>query len=125
MASRVQQLFAARLARRRGETRPDESGALDELDAYGESIGIGRPAGGQSPAPAMPGRPATNPKTATPAGDGLASMNPPSGGAASATRPTGGVPALDALAQTPVRKNRGLMHNRKLGRVLPGGGMGG
>ena len=125
--SRATELFAMRLARRRGETRPDEDPAIADLDRFGESLGImpGRRASGagaQPSEPAMPGRPVTSAGDAIPAGDGLASAYPPGGGQQVATRPsTSGIPALDALSERPRRKNRGLMHDRKLGRVLTPG----
>ena len=101
MASRVSELFSMRLARRRGEVRPDESQAIADLDSYGESIGIMSAAPKMS-APPMPGRPVTDPKPAMPSGDALASMAPPGAGAQVATRSnTGGIPALDALSERP------------------------
>lgn len=134
--SRVTELFAARLARRRGETRPDEADALAELDSYGESLGVmpGVPANAPTNQPAMPGEPMTSAEESQPAGDALASMAPPGGaetqvatlgntGTAPASKPMGsGIPALDEMAQRPMRKTRGLLHSRRMGRVMPPGG---
>ena len=125
-----------RLARRRGETQPGEDAAMADLDSYGESIGLASsamPKGEQTPAPAMPGRPLTTGSGAAPAGDALSSMAPPGGGPpasqpeamraqaepmAPGRMPSVGIPALDELADRPRPMNRGLMHNRKLGRVM-------
>lgn len=132
MASRVAELFASRLARRRGETSPDEADALADLDKYGESIGVmpGVPAQAPTDAPAMPGQPMVSTEESQPAGDALASMAPPGGPSEVATigsRPsngqaTGSIPALDELAQRPMRRTRGLLHSRRMGRVMPTGG---
>ena len=133
--SRVTELFAMRLARRRGETRPDEEATIAELDSFGESFGIARPAappgqapampGGQASAPAMPDQPAMPaPATAMPERP-LTGLVAPTAGAAPAPAPAG-IPALDALTEKPSRRNRGITHDRTLGRVLPDrGGMGG
>ena len=135
--SRVTELFAMRLARRRGETRPDEEAAIADLDSFGEGLGIGRPAappaqakapampGGQASAPAMPDQPAMPaPATAMPERP-LTGLVAPTAGAAPTPAPAG-IPALDALTEKPNRRNRGIMHDRKTGRVTkPNGEMGG
>ena len=135
--SRVTELFAMRLARRRGETRPDEEANISALDSFGESFGIPRPAaakapaqapampGGQASAPAMPDQPAMPaPAPAMPERP-LTGLVAPTAGAAPAPAPAG-IPALDALTEKPNRRNRGITHDRTLGRVLPDrGGMGG
>ena len=142
--SRVTELFAMRLARRRGETRPDEEATIAELDSFGESLGIGRPKGsakapaqakapampgGQASAPAMPDQPAMPaPAPAMPERP-LTGLMAPTAGAALTPTPApapAGIPALDALTEKPNRRNRGITHDRTLGRVLPDrGGMGG
>ena len=131
--SRITELFAMRLARRRGETRPDEEATIAELDSYGENLGIARSAGaaqaaapampgGQASEPAMPAMPAQPAKAAEPA----TPMQPPGGGDAASVPPRAGIPALDALSEMPKRRHRGIVHDRTLGRVLPAsGGMGG
>ena len=134
--TRVTELFAMRLARRRGETQPGEDTAIADLDRYGESMGLApsaMPKGAQTPAPAMPGRPLATGSDTAPAGDALSSMAPPGGGPAApqtdtmraraepmapGRMPSVGIPALDELADRPRPMNRGLMHNRKLGRVM-------
>ena len=128
--SRVVEFFAMRLARRRGETRPDEAAAMADLDAYGETLGLAPPAASgakQAPAPATPDRPLTAGSTAVPGGEAPPAMAPP--GAAPMMQPPGGmkqqrpgIPALDALSEMPRRKNRGILHNRKIGRVMGPGG---
>ena len=137
--SRVVEFFAMRLARRRGETRPDEAAAMADLDAYGETLGLAPPAASgakQAPAPATPDRPLTAGSTAVPGGEAPPAMAPPGGGAPMMQPPGGaapmapggmkqqrpGIPALDALSEMPRRKNRGILHNRKLGRVMGPGG---
>ena len=128
--SRVAELFAMRLARRRGEVRADEDAAIGDLDAYGETLGLAPPAASgakQAPAPATPDRPLTAGSTAVPGGEAPPAMAPP--GAAPMMQPPGGmkqqrpgIPALDALSEMPRRKNRGILHNRKIGRVMGPGG---
>lgn len=119
--SRVTELFARRLAQRRGETRPEEAGAMEDLDRFGEEIGVPRmpsaPTGAQGKV-AMPGRPAASPGGSMPAGDALAAMAPPGGGPSTDARPTSTIPALDEMAQRPMRKTRGLLHRRSMGRVM-------
>ena len=138
--SRVTSLFAMRLARRRGETRPDEEATIAELDSFGESFGIPRPRGrakapapaqapampgGQASAPAMPDQPAMPAPAPVLPERPLTGLVAPTAGAAPAPAPAG-IPALDALTEQPTRRNRGITHDRTLGRVLPDrGGMGG
>ena len=134
--SRITELFAMRLARRRGETRPDEEASIAELDSYGENLGIARSAGAaqaaapampdaQPSAPAMPAMPAMPDQPAT-AAEPATPMQPPGGGDAASVPPRAGIPALDALSEMPKRRHRGIVHDRTLGRVLPAsGGMGG
>jgi len=130
--SRVADLFRMRMAQRTGEL----TDADPELTSFGERLGV---------QPAMPGRPVTEPAGAeVPAGDSLASMSPPGEGSSpvhqtqemtmradpqapggdmepatvSSERRKMGIPALDALSEMPRKKHRGLVHDRKLGRVL-------
>lgn len=130
--SGVADLFRMRHAQRTGELTDMDP----ELSSYGESLGIG-PLGGESQ-PAMPGKPVTGPAgPEVPAGDSMSAMAPPGGGAptgethamtarSNPASPGGGVmprqkmgiPALDALSEMPKKRSRGLVHDRKLGRVL-------
>lgn len=135
-ALRVADLFRMRNADRLGLDVGDADHARDaDLSSFGESLGLGARGG---PAPAMPGKPVVSGPPDVPAGDALSSMAPPMAG----SQPTGqteamkmranpvapgdgmqksGIPALDALSEMPRKRNRGLVHNRKLGRVLRGG----
>ena len=94
---RVARLFAMRLARRRGEMDADDP----ELSSFGESLGIAGPKPAPTPAPAP---------TAAPQ---AASTMPP--------QKNTGIPALDALSEMPRKRSRGLVHDRKLGRVMKAG----
>ena len=126
--SRVADLFRARMAQRAGELADVDP----ELASFGESLGVpSLPGGTGAVQPAMPGKPVTAPAgPEVPAGDSLASMSPPGEGM-TPSRPTQeepaagspepqkmGIPALDALSEMPKKRHRGLVHDRKLGRVL-------
>ena len=99
---RVAALFAYRLARRRGEMQDDDP----ELSSYGQSLGVAGMAQPQaaSPAPTAPQEVAT-----------VGSATPMQ------TQKDTGIPALDALSNMPRVRSRGLVHDRRLGRVVPKG----
>lgn len=136
---RVADLFRMRNADRLGLNVSDADHARDaELNTFGEGLGIA-PRGGASTAPAMPGKPVTS-GPAVPSGDALGGMAPAGGGpptgqtdamqvranpatpsAATGGMKRSGIPALDALTEKPKKRNRGLYHNRRLGRIVEGG----
>ena len=139
-AMRVADLFRMRNADRLGLTVSDTDRARDaELNTFGESLGLGARGGSAPPTPAMPGKPVVPGAPEVPAGDALSSMAPPMAGSQPTAQtdamrmradPAGpgaagtgksGIPALDALTETPKKRNRGLYHNRRLGRVMGGG----
>lgn len=92
---RVARLFAYRLARRRGEM----GDADPDIDAYGESLGVAGMAQPQAPAP---------------------TQAPPQAATMQTQRDTG-IPALDAMANVPKQRSRGLVHDRRMGRVMKQG----
>jgi len=129
--TRVMRLFAMRRADRMGQLGEGDMEEYEEMARFGEGLGVARVA--------MPGRPQTT-GDAVPAGDSLSSLAPPPGSRktgqtdlmASRSAPTApamrrnglmpsGIPALDELAEAPQRRTRGLVHDRKLGRVRQGG----
>ena len=136
--SRVAQLFRSRLERRMGKG----SGNFEDLDSFGDSIGVAR-MGGQAPAPqqgapaqvatlgastarpAMPAAPAAAPApTTTPVAPTAMPKTPAAStlGTAKTGHTDTGIPALDMLADMPRKQHRGYTHSRKLGRVLRPGG---
>ena len=95
---RVAALFAMRLARRRGEMQADDP----ELASFGQSLGV---SGIEAPQPAQP---MTPPEVATV--QSAAAPMPP--------QKDTGIPALDELSNMPRKPNRGLVHDRTMGRVM-------
>lgn len=128
----VMRLFRQRNAQRQGQQLTGENATqFDALSKWGaNNLGVA--------APAMPGKPVERGEAAVPAGDTLSSMAPPRAGSSPAgqteamsTRadpvsPGRGngllqrrsIPALDALAEAPKKRNRGLIHRRDVGRVM-------
>ena len=131
MSDQVLNLFRQRLEQRLGQRTE-----LDpEMAAFGQGLGLGPPtrqrgeggsqapqvatlsnqAPGGAPAPAMP---APMPRQPTPMPSAPAPSAPAQGLSQGPQRDR--IPALDGLADRPRQRHRGLVHDRKLGRVLQG-----
>lgn len=100
--SAVIRLFRLRNERRRGKLQ--DAGLLDTLQRWGDQ-NLGMMGGGEPRAPSGPAAPPAGGSTVV-------------GGAKPVSRT--GIPTLDALADMPRKRTRGLMHDRKLGRITGG-----
>ena len=110
--SRIDRLFMLR--NKMGMDQMDEADMPEyqSLMQYGEGLGVMPPrTPGMDTGATQQGQVSTMPDSSMQSDAAMPSESAPM---------RSGIPALDTLSEMPRRRSRGLIHNRKLGRVMPG-----